>query len=310
MKKVKRFQEGGFNPRFSSDVYERARAQLRDKKLDTSGLDEAISVAKRREDESRPASRKSDEPSEAMKQVMQAAREREEARRAAQQEEASSRASMRSRMADAERTIIERDSPPAVSAETPIRRPAGTDEAIRAQGIQRVTPELDLLGGAGALRAALTGARSLANRGARQAEEAATKAFTRPQAREVRSRDEMVDLVEEGTRRAASERARRAAIAERDRAIREAKKDRRAAAKEARSSRETARMEGESLGPAKPRMNPKRESAPPRDADEMRMAGEGFGFKRGGVTKFAKGGAVSARADGIAQRGKTKCRIY
>jgi len=33
------------------------------------------------------------------------------------------------------------------------------------------------------------------------------------------------------------------------------------------------------------------------------------GMKKGGAVKMAKGGSVSARADGIAQRGKTKGRI-
>lgn len=47
------------------------------------------------------------------------------------------------------------------------------------------------------------------------------------------------------------------------------------------------------------------------ELDEMRMGGEGGGFRRGGkvAAKFAKGGAVSSasrRADGCCQRGKTK----
>lgn len=52
---------------------------------------------------------------------------------------------------------------------------------------------------------------------------------------------------------------------------------------------------------------------PARDADEMRMADEGGpNFKRGGkVKRYAGGGAVSAsrRADGIAQRGKTRGKV-
>jgi hypothetical protein len=44
--------------------------------------------------------------------------------------------------------------------------------------------------------------------------------------------------------------------------------------------------------------------------DELRMSGEGMGFKKGGKTKkYAQGGSVSARADGIAKRGKTNCKI-
>jgi hypothetical protein len=38
-----------------------------------------------------------------------------------------------------------------------------------------------------------------------------------------------------------------------------------------------------------------------------------LGMKRGGVVKMASGGVVgnaSKRADGIAQRGKTKCKTY
>jgi hypothetical protein len=38
--------------------------------------------------------------------------------------------------------------------------------------------------------------------------------------------------------------------------------------------------------------------------DEMRMGGEGGGFKKGGKV------TASSRADGIAKRGKTRGRIY
>jgi len=59
---------------------------------------------------------------------------------------------------------------------------------------------------------------------------------------------------------------------------------------------------------------------PMMDADLERMAGEGGpNFKKGGkvkakhVKKYASGGKVSSasnRADGIAKRGKTKCKVY
>ena len=58
-------------------------------------------------------------------------------------------------------------------------------------------------------------------------------------------------------------------------------------------------MEAEGGRPAKAAPERPRKE-PPRDLDEMRMSGEGPGFR--------KGGAVSSRADGIAQRGKTRGR--
>lgn len=63
-------------------------------------------------------------------------------------------------------------------------------------------------------------------------------------------------------------------------------------------------MEAEGGSPAKasppPPPPPRRE--PPRDLDEMRMSGEGPGFRKGGSV------GASRRADGIAQRGKTRGR--
>lgn len=53
-------------------------------------------------------------------------------------------------------------------------------------------------------------------------------------------------------------------------------------------------------------------SARERSEEEERMQGEGGRYKRGGKVKaYAKGGAVTAsrRADGIAQRGKTRGRV-
>lgn len=50
--------------------------------------------------------------------------------------------------------------------------------------------------------------------------------------------------------------------------------------------------------------------------DRMRLkpankAEETTGLKKGGtVKKYASGGAVSSRADGVAQRGKTNCKMY
>jgi hypothetical protein len=77
-----------------------------------------------------------------------------------------------------------------------------------------------------------------------------------------------------------------------------------------RRNADVERMESESPASVTPRM-PRRQEAPgPRDMDELRMSGEGMGFKKGGKTKkYAQGGSVSARADGIAKRGKTNCKI-
>lgn len=180
-----------------------------------------------------------------------------------------------------------------VRSEPEIVRPADYERRIRAQALEPSYPLESMIGGGGALRGAAEGVRALARRGANAAEQAAAKVFSRPQAREVR--------VSEEIKQTAAKR-----LEER----RQAARDRLQAAREARRNRETNRMEGESTGTVKPRTNPKRETPPPRDLDEMRMSGEGMGFKRGGKAKFAKGGAVSARADGIAKRGRTNCKIY
>lgn len=277
MKKVKRFQEGGFNPRFSSNTYERARQFLQREGLgaDTTGTGDAARAAKTRE--------------EPLEQIIQEAQARDAERQAAKRRQQARnmedviRKGRETQMADESAiryggvTAEELSEPP---PRTPIVRPPNYERQIRSQAIEPVAPE-SYLSGAGALRGVAAGARALANRGVRQAEEGAAKAFTRPQAREVRESE----------------------------AIKRAKEERRRASADARRNRDTDRMEGESLGPVKPRTNPKRESPPPRDMDEIRMSGEGPGFKRGGKAKFAQGGSVSSRADGIAQRGKTRGRM-
>lgn len=158
---------------------------------------------------------------------------------------------------------------------------------IKGQGLEGVYPE-SVVGGAG-----LKGLQSLAAK--------------------LAGRKEAKDVAEEfgraGSARALAERARKQKMAE---DVRNAQA-RRKAASEARKTRETGRMEGEGMGSITPRMSPKREAPPPRDFDELRMSGEGMGFKKGGKAHkakgFAQGGSVSARADGIAKRGKTNCKI-
>lgn len=97
---------------------------------------------------------------------------------------------------------------------------------------------------------------------------------------------------------------------------------RRQSASEARRNRDVNRMEGESIGPVVPAMpvrpprtkpNAKgnsRSRARQRSAegeDQYLNSGQ---YKKGGMAKFAKGGSVSSRADGVAQRGKTNCKMY
>lgn len=191
-------------------------------------------------------------------------------------------------------------------SEPQVVRPPDYERQIRAQALEPSYPLESMIGGGG-LRVAAEGARALARRGANAAEETAAKVFSRPQARQTTTYDPAASraFVEAGTKRAAEERARQAARADQYRALQE----RRKAAAEARKTRETSRMEGEGMGTVKARGNPKNKPPGPRDKDELRMSGEGMGFKRGGTAKFAKGGAVSARADGIAQRGKTKGKL-
>lgn len=196
----------------------------------------------------------------------------------------------------------------AMRAEQSIARPPDYEKRIRGQAIESISPESYLPGAMG-LKAASTAARALAGRGMQKADDAAARVFSRPQARETTTYDPAASraFAEAGSRRAAEERARQAARADQYRSLQE----RRKAAAEARKARETSRMESEGMGTVKPRGNPKNQPPGPRDTDEMRMAAEGMGFKKGGKTKkYAQGGSVSARADGIAKRGRTNCKVY
>jgi hypothetical protein len=53
----------------------------------------------------------------------------------------------------------------------------------------------------------------------------------------------------------------------------------------------------------------KAESEATIDSDLMEAHNEAVGYKSGGCVKMAKGGSASSRADGCAQRGKTKGRM-
>lgn len=53
---------------------------------------------------------------------------------------------------------------------------------------------------------------------------------------------------------------------------------------------------------------PKKEE-PSADRDLVETHFEEIGYKKGGAVKMAKGGSASSRADGCAQRGKTKGRL-
>jgi len=56
-------------------------------------------------------------------------------------------------------------------------------------------------------------------------------------------------------------------------------------------------------------MNPRRKNIPLTEAEKA--AEKGAGLRRGGsVKKMASGGMASSRADGCAQRGRTKCKVY
>jgi hypothetical protein len=80
-------------------------------------------------------------------------------------------------------------------------------------------------------------------------------------------------------------------------------------------------IDGASAGMAKP--TPKPIPMPTRPVRPSKMAPEGRAMKRDGRNaakadmqkkatpkKYAQGGSVSKRADGIAQRGKTSCKVY
>ena len=108
--------------------------------------------------------------------------------------------------------------------------------------------------------------------------------------------------------RGAANRGKAAELVGRDRAARASARNR----SESDEGMEAARMTAEG-GMRRPASMPMRKRGGPEDLDEIRMAGEGGpNFKRGGkVKKYAAGGSVSAsrRADGIAQRGKTRGKV-
>ena len=300
MKKVKRFQEGGFNPSMSSDVYERVRKAMRERGLEASGVEEAAQAARSREQADPLANLITESLARDKRQQEKLAQERRRPSPAAEAviKEGQRLDDERSSMKFANemgldfpasfrtREMGTRDRPEYPEFEGPRGR-APLEERVsrgREPGLEGVYPELAALGrGAGIVGTAVKqGINRLSRRDDVEGE--AAKVFTRPVPREMRESE-------------ALKRARTAA-------------ERRKAAEEAKSTRDTDRMAGESLGPVKPRgMAPRREPPAPRDADEARMAGEGFGFKRGGKTKFSSGGSVSSRADGIAKRGKNKGRI-
>ena len=66
------------------------------------------------------------------------------------------------------------------------------------------------------------------------------------------------------------------------------------------------------MGSAPP---PKRPMAPSKEGRRMKREGRGMAKadmqkKATPPKKYAKGGSVSARADGIAKRGRTNCKMY
>lgn len=80
--------------------------------------------------------------------------------------------------------------------------------------------------------------------------------------------------------------------------------------KEVKETRETIEDESGTLNPAEfesGKMEPMKNVSKPDDLEETHY--ESVGFKKGGCVKMAKGGSASSRADGCAQRGKTKGRM-
>jgi hypothetical protein len=126
-----------------------------------------------------------------------------------------------------------------------------------------------LAGAAG--RAAGRAAGAPSARASAAAERAATKEFTRPQAR----------------------------IISEDPAVQEAKRFMERATQRAAQNRASQRF-AEARGRVRARQAERKQDM----LDEMRMGGEGGGFKKGGKV------SASSRADGIAKRGKTRGRIY
>lgn len=77
------------------------------------------------------------------------------------------------------------------------------------------------------------------------------------------------------------------------------------ARREARNKRNQQRMEKEIYGEPLPLPKPEKPAQPmilPGKPEKKKGLGEG-------ATKYAKGGTASARADGCAQRGKTRGKI-
>lgn len=127
-----------------------------------------------------------------------------------------------------------------------------------------------LAGAAGRAAGRAAGAPS-ARASSAAAEKAATKEFTRPQAR----------------------------IISEDPAVQEAKRFMERATQRAAQNRASQRF-AEARGRVRARQAERKQDM----LDEMRMGGEGGGFKKGGKV------SASSRADGIAKRGKTRGRIY
>jgi len=207
-----------------------------------------------------------------------------------------------SSMRDYRATAARANARPATPADIPTDAPrpdiaASTRPRASGNSLEdRVKQNLPALGGVG-LPAAARGAGRLAGglaSASKQGWEAgeASKAAAR----------------EAAAARGAANRGKAAELVGRDRAARAAGRNR----SESDEGMEAARMTAEG-GVRRPASVPMRKRGGPEDLDEIRMAGEGGpNFKRGGkVKKYAAGGSVSAsrRADGIAQRGKTRGKV-
>ncbi len=84
------------------------------------------------------------------------------------------------------------------------------------------------------------------------------------------------------------------------------KEDVEQAKQDAKNKRNQERMEKDVFGEVPPLPNPK----PGSMSKPQNLPGKPEKKKFGeGMTKYAKGGTASSRADGIAQRGKTKGRM-
>jgi hypothetical protein len=111
-------------------------------------------------------------------------------------------------------------------------------------------------------------------------------------------------VMEAAGRRAAQTRAERATqtapVREILRGVQQTETARRAAETRERAIRKAQETMGRGTARTRARQAERRQDA----MDEMRMGGEGGGFKKGGKV------SASSRADGIAKRGKTRGRIY